>query len=56
MKRTLARVISDAQNLIQMRAIGVYILVVQANLISWTWALATLHEYPILLGTAFARL
>lgn len=53
MKRTLARVFSDAQNRTHIRTIGVCILIVQANLISWTWALATLHDSPVLLGTAF---
>jgi nickel/cobalt transporter (NiCoT) family protein len=34
------------------RVIGVYVLLIAANVAAWTWALAAFRDYPLLLGTA----
>jgi nickel/cobalt transporter (NiCoT) family protein len=41
----------DSKNL-RAKIIGVYILLIGANIAAWLWALAAFHHYPILLGTA----
>jgi len=35
------------------RIVGVYALLIGANLAAWIWALIAFHSYPVLLGTAF---
>src|ERR1700719_814300 len=35
------------------RIVGIYILLIAANLAAWTWALVTFRHFPLLLGTAF---
>ncbi|HTI80103.1 MAG TPA: HoxN/HupN/NixA family nickel/cobalt transporter [Acetobacteraceae bacterium] len=34
------------------KVIGLYILLLAANVAAWLWALAAFHDYPVLLGTA----
>ena len=34
------------------RIIGIYILLLAANVGAWLWAFACFHDYPVLLGTA----
>jgi high-affinity nickel-transport protein len=34
------------------RAIGLYVLLIGANIAAWLWALSAFRDYPILLGTA----
>ena len=41
----------EAQN-IRGRVIGIYVLLIGANIAAWVWALVVFHNYPILLGTA----
>lgn len=53
MKRTLARLFSDARNRSRTRTIVIYLLLIGANVIAWVWAFTALRNYPILLGTAF---
>src|ERR1700690_365052 len=35
------------------RLIGIYAVLVTANLLAWAWALVAFHAHPVLLGTAF---
>jgi high-affinity nickel-transport protein len=35
------------------KVLGVYVLLIVANVAAWLWALAAFHAYPVLLGTAF---
>jgi len=32
--------------------VGIYALLIGANLVAWTWALMCFHGHPVLLGTA----
>jgi high-affinity nickel-transport protein len=53
MKRTLASLFSDARNRSRTRTVGIYLLLIEANVIAWVWAFTALRNYPVLLGTAF---
>ena len=35
------------------KVIVLYALVAGGNFLAWSWAFITLHDYPLLLGTAF---
>ena len=48
-----ADVFSDGAANMRARLIGIYAILVIANLLAWTWALVAFHAYPVLLGTAF---
>ena len=48
-----ADVFSDGAANMRARLIGIYTILVIANLASWAWALVAFHTYPVLLGTAF---
>jgi high-affinity nickel-transport protein len=53
MKGTIAKLFSDATSRSGRKIIGMYVLLIAANFVSWIWALVALHDYPALLGTAF---
>ncbi len=38
---------------VRRRVIGMYVLLIAANLLAWAWALVAFHGFPLLLGTAF---
>ena len=38
--------------MLKWRIVGVYALLVAANIAAWLWALVAFHDYPLLLGTA----
>jgi len=48
----LSRILSQGDASLRGRLIGVYALLITANILVWVWALAVLHETPFLLGTA----
>ncbi len=35
------------------KIIGIYVLLIGANIAAWVWAVSAFHGYPVLLGTAF---
>jgi high-affinity nickel-transport protein len=35
------------------KVIGIYVVLVVANVLAWIWALVAFHDYPVLIGTAF---
>jgi nickel/cobalt transporter (NiCoT) family protein len=43
---------SDDGSNLRAKVIGIYILLIGANIAAWLWALTAFHDYPILLGTA----
>ncbi len=47
------RILSNGDASLRSRLIGVYALLIGANVFVWIWALAVLYGPPILLGTAF---
>src|SRR6202142_3300997 len=47
------RILSDGDASLRNRLFGVYGFLIAANILAWAWALAALHDKPLLLGTAF---
>ena len=52
MRSALASLFSDQGDNLRGKVIGVYALLIGANVAAWAWALIAFHGYPILLGTA----
>ncbi|MBV1700776.1 MAG: HoxN/HupN/NixA family nickel/cobalt transporter [Hyphomicrobiales bacterium] len=52
MFRQFFKVASGGDNSLRGRLIGIYAFLLGANVFVWVWALAVLHDKPILLGTA----
>ena len=48
----LSRILSEGDANLRGRLIGVYAFLIAANVLVWVWALAVLHETPVLLGAA----
>jgi nickel/cobalt transporter (NiCoT) family protein len=48
----LSGLFSDQGDNLRGKAIGVYVLLIGANIAAWAWALIAFHSYPVLLGTA----
>jgi high-affinity nickel-transport protein len=46
-------IFSDSSGNVRGKIIGVYALLIAANVAAWIWALAAFRDYPVLLGTAF---
>ncbi len=46
------KVISDGDASLRGRVVGLYGFLISANVLVWVWALAVLHDKPVLLGTA----
>ncbi|MDR3440928.1 HoxN/HupN/NixA family nickel/cobalt transporter [Telmatospirillum sp.] len=44
---------SKVDGSLRRRLLGLYGLLITANLLAWGWALVTFRDYPLLLGTAF---
>ena len=53
MSNGLARIFSDSGSNVRYKVVGIYALLIAANVAAWLWALAAFHAYPVLLGTAF---
>ena len=53
MPSKLLRSFDDRATDLRGKIIGVYGLLVAANVAAWAWALSAFHAYPLLLGTAF---
>jgi high-affinity nickel-transport protein len=49
----IKRIISDGDAKLRSRLFGVYGFLIAVNVLVWMWALAALHDKPVLLGTAF---
>ena len=52
MHNGLSSFFSDEGTNPRAKVIGIYILLIGANVAAWLWALTAFHNYPILLGTA----
>jgi len=52
MTSLLLKVFSDNRADLRGRLLGLYGLLVAANVVSWIWALAAFRDHPVLLGTA----
>jgi high-affinity nickel-transport protein len=52
MRVGLLTLFSDEDVNVRGRVIGIYALLIAANIAAWLWTLVAFHDYPILLGTA----
>ena len=52
MHNGLSSLFSDEGTNLRAKVIGIYILLIGANVAAWLWALTAFQNYPILLGTA----
>jgi high-affinity nickel-transport protein len=52
MHNIVSNLFSDEVVGLRARVIGIYVLLVGANIVAWLWALSAFRNYPILLGTA----
>jgi nickel/cobalt transporter (NiCoT) family protein len=46
-------VFDDRAGHVRPKVIGLYIVLIAANLLAWVWAVAAFHGYPLLLATGF---
>src|ERR1700694_2747812 len=53
MRTALARLFNDQDAELGGKLIGIYGMLVGANILAWIWALIAFHDYPVLVGTAF---
>jgi nickel/cobalt transporter (NiCoT) family protein len=49
----LARIFNDGSEEQRGKMVGAYTLLIAANALAWTWAVAEFDNRPALLGTAF---
>jgi nickel/cobalt transporter (NiCoT) family protein len=47
-----SRLFNDEGQNLRAKIIGVFALLIAANIAAWLWALGAFHDYPVLLGTA----
>jgi nickel/cobalt transporter (NiCoT) family protein len=52
MLNSLSNLFGDEAVGLRARVIGIYVLLIGANVAAWLWALSAFRNYPILLGTA----
>ena len=49
----LFRLFNDRDAELGGKLVGIYGLLIAANVLAWVWALIAFRDYPVLLGTAF---
>jgi len=52
MRAMISKLFADGDAKLRGRLTGVYVFLIGANVLVWAWALAALHDKPLLLGTA----
>ena len=53
MRNALARLFNDKDADLGGKLVGIYAVLVLANIAAWVWALVAFRDYPVLVGTAF---
>jgi len=53
MRTTFGKLFNDQDAELGRKLVGIYFVLVAANLLAWVWALIAFHDYPVLVGTAF---
>src|SRR5271165_6379364 len=53
MSSRLSGLFRDSSGNVRAKVVGIYALLIAANVSAWLWALAAFHNYPFLLGTSF---
>jgi high-affinity nickel-transport protein len=53
MRTTFGKLFNDQGAELGGKLVGIYFVLIAANLLAWVWALIAFHDYPVLVGTAF---
>jgi nickel/cobalt transporter (NiCoT) family protein len=53
MRTTIIKLFGDQDAELGGKVIGIYCVLICANVLAWAWALIAFHDYPVLVGTAF---
>jgi len=53
MRTAIVKLFNDQNAELRSKVIGIYVVLVGANVLAWIWALIAFHDYPVLIGTAF---
>ncbi len=53
MQKALVGLFNDRDANLGGKIVGIYAVLVVANVLAWLWALIAFHDYPVLIGTAF---
>jgi len=53
MRATIIKLFNDQDAELGGKLVGIYFVLIAANLLAWLWALIAFHDYPVLVGTAF---
>jgi high-affinity nickel-transport protein len=53
MRITFGKLCNDQDMALRGKIIGIYAVLIGANVLAWIWALLAFHDYPLLVGTAF---
>ncbi len=53
MRKTLFGLFNDRDSELGGKLVGIYGLLIAANVLAWVWALIAFRDYPVLIGTAF---
>jgi len=54
MSNFLRRIFSDGSAELRNKVIGIYVVLIVANVGIWAWALVAFQNHPLLLGAAFS--
>jgi len=52
MRLRVSELFNDRSENLRAKVIGIYILLVIANIAAWIWAIVAFYDFPVLLGTA----
>jgi len=52
MRAILRNTFDDRADNLRLKIVGIYVVLLAANIAAWVWALVAFHHYPLLLGTA----
>jgi nickel/cobalt transporter (NiCoT) family protein len=53
MRTAIVKLFNDQNAELRNKVIGIYAVLVGANVLAWIWALVAFADYPVLIGTAF---
>jgi nickel/cobalt transporter (NiCoT) family protein len=53
MRTAIGKLFSDQNAELRHKVVGIYAVLVGANVLAWIWALVAFHDYPVLIGAAF---
>jgi len=53
MRTAITKLFNDQNAELRSKVVGIYVVLIGANVLAWIWALVAFHDYPVLIGTAF---